>query len=309
MAADTSINQSTLDHSAPSRAVQSKWQPFFVGIRYLLMILLALIFLFPIVFMFVSSFKPNLDILRDSGSLRAFLPTGELSFNNYREAFERVPTARFIFNSVLITTITVLLSLLVNSMAGFALAIPRWAGKNIVLTLIIATLIVPFETIAIPMLLIVSKLPWIGLGGLEWGWINSYHVQIIPFIASAFNIFLFVQFFRSQPPELVEAARIDGASWFQIFRSVIVPISGPVFATVTILSFLGMWNQYLWPIMVVQSEAYRPIMIGLQYFFQLNVEWGEIMAYLSVITLPVLLIFLLLQRAFIESIAASGIKG
>lgn len=296
-------------HSLTSNSVQSRWKPVFVGIRYLLMILLAFIFLFPIVFMLVSSFKPNLEILRDSGTLRAFLPIGNLSLNNYYEAFQRVPTARFIFNSIFVTTITVLLGLVINSMAGYALAIPRWAGKGIVLSLIIATLIVPFETIAIPMLLIVSKLPWIGAEGLEWGWLNSYHVQIIPFIPSAFNIFLFVQFFRSQPPELVEAARIDGASWFQIFRSVIVPISGPVFATVTILSFLAMWNQYLWPIMVVQSEAYRPIMIGLQYFFQLNVEWGEIMAYLSVITLPVLLLFLALQRAFIESIASSGIKG
>ena len=111
------------------------------------------------------------------------------------------------------------------------------------------------------------------------------------------------------PKELIEAARLDGAGWFQIYRSVIVPISGPVFATVTILTFLGKWNDYLWPIMVIQVEELRPIMVGLQYFFQLNVAWGEIMAYLSTITIPVLLLFLVLQRAFIESIAASGIKG
>ncbi|MEZ4657159.1 MAG: carbohydrate ABC transporter permease [Caldilineaceae bacterium] len=116
-------------------------------------------------------------------------------------------------------------------------------------------------------------------------------------------------FFKSLPRELIEAARLDGASWFQIYRRVFAPISGPVFATVAILTFQAKWNDYLWPIMTIQVEELRPIMVGLQYFFQLNVAWGEIMAYLSTITIPVLILFLLLQRAFIESIAASGIKG
>ena len=289
--------------------IQGPWANVTTTIRYLLMSLLAIIFLFPIVFMVVSSFKPDFQILQDTSSLRAFIPTGDLSLTNYSEAFERVPTGRFITNSVIITASAVILGLIVNSMAGYALAIPRWKGKGIVLTLIIATLIVPFETRAIPLLLIVSRLPWIGAEGITWGWLNSYHVQIIPFIADAFSIFLFVQFFKSLPGELVEAARIDGAGWFAIFRQMIVPISGPVFATVAILTFLPRWNDYLWPILVVQSEEYRPIMVGLTYFFQLNVAWGEIMAYLSVITIPVLLFFLALQRAFIESIASSGIKG
>ncbi len=289
--------------------VQRRWQTWASVVRYLLLSLLALIFLFPIVYMLVSSLKPTAQLLHDSASLRAFLPIGDISLHNYSAAFVRAPTLRFISNSILVTTITVLLGLLVNSLAGFALGCMRWKGQTIVLTLIIATLIVPFETIAIPLLLIVSRLPWIGLDGLHWGWLNTYHVQIVPFAASAFAIFLFVQFFKSLPPELFEAARIDGASWFQIYWSVIVPISGPVFATVTILTFLGKWNDYLWPIMVIQVESLRPIMVGLQYFFQLNVAWGEVMAYLSVITIPVLLLFLVLQRAFIESIASTGIKG
>ena len=158
-------------------------------------------------------------------------------------------------------------------------------------------------------LLIVSRLPWIGIEGLTTGWLDSYHVQIFPFIANAFSIFLFVQFFSSLPPELIEAARIDGANWYQIYRRVIVPVSGPVFATVAILTALPMWNQYLWPIMVVQSDTYRPVMVGVDYFFQLNVAWGEVMAYLSIITIPLLIVFLALQRAFTESIASSGIKG
>lgn len=302
------MTMATVGHGA-SKA--GHWRAFWFGIlmRYLLMTLLGVIFLFPIVFMLVSSFKPDFQILQDSGTLRAFLPVGTLSLDNYREAFARVPTARFIFNSVFVTTITVLLGLVINSMAGFSLASMQWPGRNAVLTLIITTLIIPGGTVAIPLLLIVSRLPWIGLDGLQWGWFNTYHVMIVPFIAGAFPIFLFVQFFKSLPKELIEAARLDGASWFQIYRSIFVPISGPVFATVAILTFQAKWNDYLWPIMVIQVEELRPIMVGLQYFFQLNVAWGEIMAYLSTITIPVLILFLVLQRAFIESIAASGIKG
>lgn len=289
--------------------VKSRWHGLGIAANYSVMVLIASIFILPIVFMVMSSLKPDLQLLRDSASLRAFLPVGDISLNNYNAAFERVPMGRFIFNSVLITLTTMLCGLLLNSMAGFAFAILRWPGRNLILSIIIATFIVPFESIAIPLLLVVNKLPWISASGFTLGWLNSYHVQIVPFIADSLSIFLFVQFFKDLPNELVEAARIDGANWWQIYTRVIVPISGPVFATVAILKFLGMWNQYLWPIMVIQSADYRPVMVGLQYFFQLNTAWGEIMAYLSVITLPVLLFYLLLQRAFIESIATTGVKG
>jgi multiple sugar transport system permease protein len=194
-------------------------------------------------------------------------------------------------------------------LAAFSLANMRWKGQGIILAVVIATFIVPFETIAVPLLMIVSRLPTVGVDGLGSGWLNTYHVQIIPFIVDAFTVFLFVQFFKSVPYDLIEAARIDGASWFQIYARIIVPLSGPVFATAAILKGLVMWNQYLWPIMVVQSEEIRPVMVGLGYFFQLNTAWGEIMAYLSIITVPILVLFLSMQRVFVESIASSGIKG
>lgn len=282
-------------------------------VRYSLLVFLAIIFLFPIVFMFVSSLKPDAQLLRDTSSLNAFLPYGDISLGNYTGVFERVPAARFIFNSVLITTITVALGLVINSMAGFAIARLKWRGQGLVLAVIVSTLILPFETFAIPLLLIVSELPSIGFDGLQpvyyQGWLNTYHVQILPFVAHAFSIFLFVQYFKSLPTSLDEAARVDGASWFQVYRKVILPLSGPAMATVAILTFLPIWNAYLWPLMVTQTEDIRPVMVGVQYFFQLDVAWGEIMAYLSMITLPVLVMFLMFQRAFVESIASSGVKG
>jgi multiple sugar transport system permease protein len=289
--------------------VRDQWYQWTVAGRYILLSALAVVFIFPIVFMLVSSLKPDQQLLEDTASLRAFLPLGQISLDNYAGAMSRVPIAQFVFNSVLITTSTVILGLIVNSMAAFSFALLRWRAKNSILSVIIATFIVPFETIAIPLLLVVNVLPWLGPKGLTQGWLNTHHVQIIPFIASAFQIFLFYQFFKDLPQELVEAARIDGANSFQVYLRVIVPVSGPVFATAAILRFLDMWNQYLWPLMVVQSEQYRPVMVGLQYFFQLDVAWGEIMAYLSMITVPVLLLYLVMQRAFIESIATTGIKG
>ena len=277
--------------------------------RYAVLTLIALIFIFPLVFMVMSSLKPDQQLLVDSGSLRAFLPVGDISLDNYTAAFQRAPVATFVFNSVLVTGVTVMLSLFLCSAAGFAFVFVSWKGRETLLAVLLATLILPFETIAIPMLLMVAHLPWLGVEGLTWGWLNSYRVQIIPFVADGLTVFLFVQYFKDLPGELIEAARVEGASWGQIYRRIVMPLSGPILATAAILKFLVMYNQYLWPLMVTQEEGYRPVMVGLQYFFQLNVAWGEVMAYLSLITVPVLAFYLYLQKAFIASIASTGVKG
>lgn len=274
--------------------------------RYVAMILLALIFALPIIYMAVSALKPYDQILRDSVSLRAFLPIGDLSLANYAAALQRAPVGRFLFNSGLITALTVISGLLVNSLAAFALSRLRWKGQQLILSVIIAVIIIPFETIAIPLLFVVNNLPWLDANGFTLGWLNSYHVQIVPFIADAYSIYLFVQFFKAIPGELFDAARIDGANWFQIFSRIVIPLSGPVYATVAILRFLMMWNQYLWPVLVIQTDQFRPVMVGWGYFG----GWGGVsMAYLTMATLPVLILFFVLQHAFIKSISVAGNKG
>jgi multiple sugar transport system permease protein len=276
-------------------------------------IVMALVFALPLLFMLVSSFKTDDQIFGDLGSLRAFLPVGTLSLDNYTDMFERVPAARFLLNSVLISSITVVLGIIVNSLAAFALSRMRWPGRKLVLTVIIATLIVPFETFALPLVWWINELPLLRVNGfhLEWttGWMDTYQVQILPFVANAFSIFFFYQFFQSIPKELDEAAIMDGAGWFTIYRRIVMPLSGPAVATVAILTFLPAWNSYLWPLMVVQSEELRPVMVGISYFFQLNVGWGQIMAYSSMITVPVLALFVAFQRSFVNSIASTGVKG
>jgi multiple sugar transport system permease protein len=272
-------------------------------------ILLSLLFGLPLLFMIISSFKPDIQIFSDLGSLRAFVPVGDLTLENYVGVFERVPFAQFIMNSIIITVSTVALGLVVNSMAAFALSRMQFRGQKVILGIILATLIVPFETMALPLLWWVNKLPGLDAAGLYFGWLDTYQVQIVPFVANAFSIFLFYQYFDSIPKELDEAAKVDGAGWFRIYRSIIMPLAGPAVATVAILTFLPAWNQYLWPLMVVQSEELRPAMVGIDYFYQLNVSWGQVMAYASMITVPVLVMFIAFQRSFINSIASSGVKG
>jgi multiple sugar transport system permease protein len=274
-----------------------------------LRIVLCLLFGLPLLFMIVSSFKPDAQIFSDLTSLKAFLPVGGLTMDNYTGVFNRVPFAQFLLNSIIISVATVALGLVVNSMAAFALSRIEFSGQKVILGVILATLIVPFETMALPLLWWCNKLPFFDINGFSQGWLDTYQVQIVPFIGNAFSIYLFYQYFDSIPKELDEAATVDGAGWFRIYRSVVMPLAGPAVATVSILTFLPAWNQYLWPLMVVQSESLRPAMVGIDYFKQLNVSWGQIMAYASIITVPVLILFLAFQRSFINSIASSGVKG
>ncbi|TKV61228.1 carbohydrate ABC transporter permease [Nakamurella flava] len=275
-------------------------------LRYAVRLLLVLVFALPLLFMLVSSFKPDTQIFGDLDSIDAFLPVGDVSLDNYSAVFDRVPFWQFMMNSVLITVLTVVLGLIVNSMAAFALARLKFRGQGILLGVILATLIVPFETLALPLLWWVNHLPYYD-GSI--GWLDTYEVQIIPFVANAFSIYLFYTYFDSIPRELDEAAKVDGASWFTIYRRIVMPLSGPAIATVSILTFLPAWNQYLWPLMAVQSESLRPVLVGIDYFSQLTTNWGQIMAYASMITVPVLVMFIAFQRAFINSIATSGVKG
>jgi len=273
---------------------------------YVVKIVLALVFGLPLLFMLVSSLKPDLQIFGDLTSVKAFIPVGDISLNNYSAVFDRVPFWQFMMNSIVLSVLTVVLGIIVNSMCAFALARLRFRGKMVILGVILATLIVPFETLALPLLWWVNKLPYYD-GSI--GWLDTYEVQFVPFIANAFAIYLFYQYFDSIPKELDEAAKVDGASWFTIYRKIVMPLSGPAVATVAILTFLPAWNQYLWPLMSVQTESLRPVLVGLDYFKQLNTSWGQIMAYASLITIPILALFIAFQRSFINSIASSGVKG
>lgn len=279
-----------------------------MGFTYLVMIILAVIFLFPIVFMLITSIKVDeLQILSDVSTIYAFIPRGELGLDNYRQVFQNLEFGRMLFNSTFIMVITVVLGLIVNSMIAYALSRLNFRGRQLLLAIIVALIIVPFEAVAVPLLLVVNNLPWFG-GATSW--LDTYHVQIIPFIADAFSIFLFYQFFISIPKELEEAALVDGAGHFRIYWQVIVPLSKPVFATVAILTALANWNRFMWPLMVTRGVDVRPLTVGMQTFFGQDPRiWGDLLAFASLITIPVLIVFLIFQKWFVQSVASTGIKG
>jgi multiple sugar transport system permease protein len=288
-----------------------------LAIQYGLAIFFMLLFSLPLLFMISSSFKDPQAIFGDVKSWKAFFPVGDVNFDQYLGVFDRLPLGQFLFNSIFISSVVVLLGLFVNSLAGYAIARLKFKGQNVILVGLIATLVIPFETIAMPLLVLVNSLPRIsfenGTIELTTGWLNTYLVQIAPFIAWGFSIFLFVQYFKTIPKELDEAALIDGAGFFAIYWRIIVPLAGPAFATSAILSFLAIWNAYLWPVMVVQTESLRTVQVGLDYFWastsEEGTQWGEIMAYSTLITVPIIIVFVIFQRAFVASVASSGVKG
>jgi multiple sugar transport system permease protein len=269
-------------------------------LQYAAMLLLAAFFLFPLVYMYASSFKPDALVLSDADSFAGFLPTPFIGLENYADAIERASVFRSFLNSMIISGGIVALGLVVNSLLGYTLARLRFRGRTLLLAAVIALIIVPFEALAVP-LLYVSAL---------FGWLDTYHVQILPFVANPLFIYLFYTFFLNVPAEIEEAARIDGAGPVRTFVSVVAPLARPAYATVAILGFLFSWGQFLWPVMVTRGIDVRPLALGIGTFKTTPpVQWGDIMAYGALMTLPLLVVFLLFQRYFVQGVASSGVKG
>ena len=266
---------------------------------YFVLTCITLIFLIPVGMMASGSFKPDNQVLLEAGRLSTFFPT-ELQLTNYHDVFTRVPFGRYMFNSIFITTTIVLCGLVVNSLAGYAFSRLQWQGRNWLLVGVIALIIIPLEAIAVPLFYEVTIL----------GWRNTYLVQIVPFVANAFSVYLFYTFFLGLPRELEEAARIDGAKPLRIFTSIVAPNAKPVFAAVAILTFLMQWGSFLWPLMVTHSENVRPLPLGLAAFYTLPpLQWGDIFAFGVMMILPVLLVFIVFQRWFVQGVATTGMKG
>ncbi len=266
---------------------------------YVGMTLLAALFLVPLLFEFIGSIKPNDRVLSEGNSWRAFIPTA-ITFVNYGDALARADLARLFLNSLIITSSIVVAGIVVNSLFGYALACMTFRGRNLLVGIVIALIIIPFQAIAVPLFFMMARIEVL----------DTYQVQIVPFIASPFFTYLFYTFFLSIPKELEEAARVDGAGPLTIFWRVVVPLARPVYATVAILSFLFAWGELLWPVLVTRGPEVRPLPLGIAVFQTLPpVQWGDIMAFATVMTLPLLVVFLAFQDAFVRSVARTGIKG
>jgi len=268
--------------------------------QYVVMLLLAAFFLFPLLYMVASAFKQDGVVLSDADSIAAFLPLPFVGVENFVDAIERASVVQSFFNSLVISGSIVGLGLVVNSLLGYALARLRFRGKTVLVAFVIALIIIPFEALAVPLLFLSA---WLG-------WLDTYHVQILPFIANPLFIYLFYTFFLNVPVEIEEAARIDGAGPLRTFVSVVAPLAKPAYATVAILGFLFSWGQFLWPVMVTRGIDVRPLALGIGTFKTTQpVQWGDIMAYAALMTIPLVIIFLIFQRYFVQGVASSGVKG
>jgi multiple sugar transport system permease protein len=263
---------------------------------YALLVGGLLIMVGPFLWMVLGSIKPSVDFLR-SPTLLPSAVTGD----NFSRLFDQLDFPRFFFNSSVIAFAVTVGNLIFCPMLGYALAKLRWRGKRPIMALVLATLMVPAGVTLIPNFILMSSL----------GLVNTYPGLILPFLAGPFGVFLMRQFMLGVPNELLEAARIDGANEFRIFWAVVMPLATPVLATLGILTFLGNWNSFIYPLVMAQEPGMYTLPVALATFAtgQYQADHGMLMAGSVVLVVPVLIVFILFQRWITEGIATTGLKG
>ncbi len=260
-----------------------------------LLVVGAFIMVFPLYWMFATAIRPRTELF--GGGFRLF--PSDLVWSNFSQAWGKLPFALFYLNSILIAVIAVVATVFINLLAGYTFAKYEFPGRNVLFLLLISTLMIPIQVIMVPEFLIVSAL----------GWVNTYAGVIAPRAAEAFGIFMVRQFMVSIPDELIEAARLDGAGEFKIFWKVILPLSWPVVAVLTIFTFMWRWNDFAWPLVVLQDRDAYTVPLGLNLMKgQFFTDWTGIMSMSLVSILPMLVVFIFFQRYFIQGIASTGIK-
>lgn len=265
-------------------------------ISYLILISGTWIMVLPFLWMVSSSFK-NLEEVMEI-PIRWIPET--FRFHNYAEVFTIIPMARFILNSFFISVTVTVLTLFVSSLAAYAFARLSFKGRHALFFMFLATLMVPHQVTMIPNFMIMKYL----------GWLNTYYALIIPSIFSAFGVFMMRQFFLTIPKELEEAARMDGCNRFRIYWNIMLPLAKPAFVTLGIFTFLGEWNSFLWPLIVIDDLNLQPIQVGLRTFMgEFGTDWHLMMAGALIAELPILIFYGFCQKYIIEGIATSGIKG
>ena len=261
-------------------------------------LIIGLVFMVgPFVWMVLGSIKPEADFLQSTPTLLPSAPT----IDTYGRLFDQLNFPRFFFNSTVIALAVTVGNLIFCPMLGYALAKLRWRGKRLIMALVLATLMVPAGVTLIPNFILLSNL----------GLVNTYPGLILPFLAGPFGVFLMRQFMLGVPNELLEAARMDGAGEFRLFFTVVMPIATPVLATLGILTFLGTWNSFLYPLVVAQEPDMYTLPVALATFAtgQYQADHGMLMAGSVILVLPVLIVFILFQRWITEGIATTGLKG
>ena len=279
------------------------------AIIYLLLVAGSVIFIAPFVWMVTASLQDVSDMFRWPPS---WIPRSP-SFDNYIEFFRQERIGRYFFNSAYVALAVTALQLFTSSLAAYTFAKRRFPGRDLLFMITLGTMMIPGQVTLIPNYVILRHIPFFGgndsLGSGGSGWLDSYWGLIVPQAASAFGIFLMRQYMKSIPDDLLDAARVDGASEFRIYAQIVMPLCRPALAALGIFTFSYVWDDFFWPLIIVSSEELRTLPLGLALFVVRNrTVWDLLMAGSVITTLPVLIVFLAFQRHFIRGIAVTGMK-
>lgn len=260
---------------------------------FLLVLVLALFTVFPLFWMVTSAFKPAGEVA--DGSLIPAQPT----WDNFVYVFTQVPFLRYLFNSFLVSSVVTVVSLFLHSMAAYSLARLKYRGREVAFILIFSTMLITLPAIIVPLFLVVRQL----------GMLDSYWGLIVPALFNAFGIFMLRQFYLSIPGELEEAAHVDGASYWRIYRSIILPLSRPVLSALAVFFFLANWNSFIWPLTIIADQDLNVVQVGIASFQQqYSSNFNYVLAAATVAAIPTLVIFFVFQRQIVDSIKTSGLK-
>lgn len=260
------------------------------------LIILSITMLIPFFWMISTSLMGELEVYSYPPK---FIPD-KIMWNNYIDAFKILPFDRYFINSIIVTLLSVVGQLVTCSMAAFAFSRMNFKGRNLIFGIYISTMMIPAIVTLIPSFLIINT----------FGWMNSYWALITPLLTSVWGIFLLRQFFQTIPKDYEDAARIDGAGDFIIYSKIILPISKPALATLAVFSFMGTWKDFLWPLIVTNSNEMRTVEVGIAMYHSLHsTNWPYQMAAAVVVMMPIIIIFFFMQKYFIKGISLSGVKG
>jgi multiple sugar transport system permease protein len=275
-----------------------------------IMFILSLVMLFPFFLMVMTSFKTMAEIQSSTFTL---IPA-HFYFINYVDAMTRGDWGHYFFNSFFITVVTVGVSLVINSTSGYAFARLNFRGRDTLFVIALIGMMVPQQVTMVPLFIILKNFPLVGgndlFGQGGMGWVNSYMGMISPYIAGAFGVFLFRQFYLNFPSSLDDAAAIDGLNKFQTFMKIYVPLGKPIFATLAVFKATQTWNEYGWPLVITTGDNMKTVQLALTMFKdEYTVIWNQMMAATTLISLPLIIAFLFAQRYFVEGIVTTGMKG
>ena len=284
--------------SAPAPAIRRRTRGAVVRsvLSQTLLSLIALLFLVPIIWMVLSALKPSAEVFTVPPK-----PFGSsIQFGNFADAWNYLPFGRFILNTIFVASVGTAITLVASALSGYAFARLNFRFRGGLFVLYLSTLIVPQEVIVIPMFLVMQQLDWV----------NSYQALILPWAFTAFGTFLLRQFFLSVPKELEEAAKLDGCGHLRILTRIFIPVSTAPLAVLAVFTFIGYWNSFLWPLIIISDTDKMTVPLGLQLFLgQQGQRWELLMAASTIAMVPTVALVLALQKYLVKGIALSGLGG